>query len=151
MPLRVTLSSKVSKDEVKADTGLGRDSPPDPKIQPVPTPETNATSSQNPVSGPTAACEDVPPSGGSSSALQPETCDEQSVAQAGAGLKPEETSSTPLSWEINKTHEDDGIECDGIECDGIESGPVSEPKGEAESRDLTAGAVTGKQSSDIYW
>ncbi|XP_030291856.1 SH2 domain-containing protein 3C isoform X1 [Sparus aurata] len=156
-PLRVTLvSTKVSKDEVKTDTGLSRDSPPDPKIQPVPTPETNATSSQNPVSGPTAACEDVSPSGGSSSALQPETCDEQSVAQAGTGLKPEETSSTPLSGEINKTHEDDGIECDGIECDGIEcdgieSGPVSELMGEAESRDLTAGAVTGKQSSDnIY-
>ncbi|KAM8743696.1 SH2 domain-containing protein 3C isoform 1-T1 [Acanthopagrus schlegelii] len=161
-PLRVTLvSSKVPTDEVKADSGLGRDSPPDPKTQPVPTPETNATSTQNPVSGPTAACEDVSPSGGSSSTLQPETHDEQSVAQARAGSKPEETSSPPLSQEIDETHEDDGIECDGIECDGIESdgiecdgresGPVSEPKGEAESNNLTAGADRGKQSSNnIY-
>ncbi|XP_073334823.1 SH2 domain-containing protein 3C isoform X2 [Pagrus major] len=165
VPRRLSLVS-VSEDEVKADTGLGRDSLPDPKTKPEPIPENNATNTQNPISGPTAACEEVSPSGGSSSALQPATGDEQSITQAGAGLKPEETSSTPLSQEIDQTHEDDliecdgvecdgiecdGVECDGIECDGEESGPVSEPKEEAESRDLTAGAVRGKQSSDSIY
>lgn len=110
---------------VKADTQLSQDSVPDPKSQRGPASEPNVTNTQNSISGPTTACGDVSPSGGSSGALQPETC--------GADLNHGETSSPPLR------QEKDG---------GLESGPVSEPKEEAESRDLTEGADKGAQNSD---
>ncbi|XP_041816234.1 SH2 domain-containing protein 3C isoform X2 [Chelmon rostratus] len=143
-PLRVTVaSSTVARDEAggKADTGLDQDSVPDHKTQPGPTPETNVTSTQNTISGPTAASEDVSPSGGSSAALQPEICDKKDATQAGEDLDPEETSSPPLSQEDDHTHRENGLE----------SGAVSEPKEEAESRDLTGGAEKGDHNSDSIY
>lgn len=128
-PRSTPTSPKVPGDDagVKADTRLSQDSVPDPKSQPEPASEPNVTNTQITISGPTPACGDVSPSGGSSGALQPETCDTQ------AGVAHEETSSPPLR------QESDG---------GLESGPVSEPREEAESRDLTDGADEGAQTSD---
>ncbi|XP_076614294.1 SH2 domain-containing protein 3C isoform X1 [Chaetodon auriga] len=140
--LRVTAaSSKVDEAEGKADSGLSQDSLPDRKTQPEPTPETNLASTQTTTSAPTAACEDVSPSGGSSAALQPETCDKKDVTQADADLDPEKTSSAPLCQENDQTHEQDGLE----------SGAVSEPKEEAEGRDLTEGADKGNHNSDSIY
>ncbi|XP_051269446.1 SH2 domain-containing protein 3C isoform X1 [Dicentrarchus labrax] len=144
-PQKLTASSfKVAGDEarVKADTGLSKDSLPDSKTQPEPTGEANVTNSQSTISAPKAACEDVSPSGGSSAPLQPETCDKQSIAQAGAAsLSPEETSSPPLRQENDQTEKDDGLQ----------SRPVSEPKEAAESRDLTEGADKGNQNSESIY
>nr|XP_033502997.1 SH2 domain-containing protein 3C isoform X1 [Epinephelus lanceolatus] len=137
-PLRLTAaSSKAARDEAgaKADTGLTKDCLTDPKTQLGPTDQTTATNTQNTISGPVAVREDVSPSGGSSSALQPETSDKQGITQTGADLNPH-----PLSpgSDQTRTHEDDGLE----------SRPVSEPKEEAESRELTEGADSGNQNSD---
>lgn len=145
LPRVTAASSKVAQGEagVKADTGPGQDSLTDPKTQPEPTGETDVTNTQNTSSGPIAACEDVSPSGGLSAALQPETCDQQGGTQEGADLNPEETSSPPHSQENDqtRTHEDDGLE----------SGPVPEPKEEAESRELAEGADKGNQNSDSIY
>ncbi|KAM9338417.1 uncharacterized protein ABDE67_017978 [Symphorus nematophorus] len=143
-PPKVKAASSIvcgDVDEVKADSELGQDSLPDLKTQPESACEINAANTQNTISGPTAACEDLSPSGGSSAVLQPDTCDNQSVTRAGADLNQEETSPPPLSQKVNQTHEDDGIE----------SAPVSEPKEKAESRDLTEEADKGKQNSDSIY
>ncbi|XP_034403173.1 SH2 domain-containing protein 3C isoform X2 [Cyclopterus lumpus] len=117
-------TSKDSGDEAgaKADTGLGKDSFTDPETQPEPTRETDVTSTLSA----------MPSSGGSSVALQPETCDEQN-------LNPEETSSPPPSREEDESWT--------RENDELESGPASDPKVEAESRELTEG---NPHSDSIY-
>ncbi|XP_031133798.1 SH2 domain-containing protein 3C isoform X2 [Sander lucioperca] len=127
--------SKAARDEAgsKADTGLGKDSLTVPKTQPEPIGETNVTNTQNTIST-------MSPSGGPSAALQPETCDKQSITQAGADLNPEETSSPPPSRGNDQINEDEGLE----------SRPVSEPKEEAE-RQLTGGADKGNQNSDSIY
>ncbi|XP_029300245.1 SH2 domain-containing protein 3C isoform X2 [Cottoperca gobio] len=135
-PLRLTAtSSKVTGDEAgaKANTGLSKHSLTDPKIQP--TGETNATNTKNTIAGPAVA---ISPSGGSRAELQPKTCDKQAITQAGADINPEVTSSPPLS---RGSHEDDGLQ----------SEPVSEPKEEAESRELTEGADKGNQNSESIY
>ncbi|XP_059214304.1 SH2 domain-containing protein 3C [Centropristis striata] len=138
---RLTASpSKVTGDGTRdeAETGLNKDSLTDPKTQPETTMTSNVTTTQNIISDPIAA---TSPSGGSSAAVQPETC-EQSIAQTGADLKPEEISSAPLSQESDQTHKDDGSE----------SGPVSEPKEEAESREQAEGGAgkRNQNSEGIY-
>ncbi|XP_039636414.1 SH2 domain-containing protein 3C isoform X2 [Perca fluviatilis] len=136
-PSRLTAArSKAAGDEAgaKADTGLGKDSLTDPKTQPEPIVETNVTNSQNIISA-------MSPSDGSSAALQPETCDKQSITQAGSDLNPEETSSPPPSRGNDQINEDEWLE----------SRPVSEPKEEAESRQLTGGAAKGNQNSDSIY
>ncbi|XP_068430582.1 SH2 domain-containing protein 3C [Clinocottus analis] len=102
-------SPKVSSDEAgaKAGTGLSKDSFAEPKSQPEPTGETNVG---------------MPPSGGPSGALQPETCGEQR-------FNPEETSSPLLSREDDQTWTQ--------KHDELESEPAADPKVEAESRELT--------------
>ncbi|XP_042251690.1 SH2 domain-containing protein 3C isoform X2 [Thunnus maccoyii] len=96
-------SSKVAGDEavVKADAGLKQDSVTEPKTQQEPA--SDIISTENTTSGPTPACEDVSPSGGSST-------DKQGITQAGADLttddQPEplkEVSSPPLSQENSQT------------------------------------------------
>ncbi|TDH01962.1 hypothetical protein EPR50_G00168150 [Perca flavescens] len=136
-PSRLTgVRSKAAGDEAgaKADTVLGKDSLTDPKTQPEPIGETNVTNTQNIMSA-------MSPSGGSSAALQPETCDKQNITQAGADWNPEETSSPPPSRGNDQINEDEWLE----------SRPVSEPKEEAESRQLTAGAAKGNQNSDSIY
>ncbi|XP_078127214.1 SH2 domain-containing protein 3C isoform X1 [Sander vitreus] len=127
--------SKAARDEAgsKADTGLGKDSLTDPKTQPEPIGETNVTNTQNTIST-------MSPSSGPSAALQPETCDKQSITQAGADLNPEETSSPPPSWGNDQIKQDEGLE----------SRPVSEPKEEAE-RQLTGGADKENQNCDSIY
>ncbi|XP_031711380.1 SH2 domain-containing protein 3C isoform X2 [Anarrhichthys ocellatus] len=107
-------SSKVSGDEAgaKADTGLCKGSLTDPKTQPEPTGGTSVTNTISAMS----------PSGGSTAALQPETCDKQN-------LNPKETFSPPLSRGDDQTQEKDELD----------SGPAPDPKVEAESRDVTEG------------
>ncbi|XP_075935796.1 SH2 domain-containing protein 3C isoform X1 [Anarhichas minor] len=107
-------SSKVSGDEAgaKADTGLSKGSLTDPQTQPEPTGGTGVTNTISAMS----------PSGGSTAALQPETCDKQNV-------NPKETLSPPLSRGDDQTHEKDELD----------SGPAPDPKVEAESRDVTEG------------
>ncbi|XP_019128016.2 SH2 domain-containing protein 3C isoform X2 [Larimichthys crocea] len=117
-------------------TGLRKDSLPIFKTQSEPIPETHATNTQDTTPTPTAACKHVSPSGGSTAALQPE----QGIPQAGTDLNPEESASPPASQENDQTqtHEDDGLQ----------SGPVSEPKQDAESKKLTKGADRRNQNSD---
>ncbi|XP_034752351.1 SH2 domain-containing protein 3C isoform X1 [Etheostoma cragini] len=124
-PPRLTATrSKVAG--AKADIGLGKDSLTDPKTHPEPPGETDVTNTISAVS----------PSGGPSAALHPE-----SITQAGADLNPEETSSPPPS------RGNDQI----VENEGLENRPVSEPKEEAECRQLTGGADKQNQNSDrIY-
>lgn len=146
LPKLTAVKFKATQDEagVKADTGLAKDSIPDPKAKPEPTGEIDVTNTQNTISGSTAASEDVSPSGGSSAALQPETSDEQGVTQADADLNPEEASSDPLSQ--------GNVQTRTPADDGFESGPVSEPKEEAESGEPIKGTDKGNQNSDsIYW
>ncbi|KAK2819042.1 hypothetical protein Q5P01_024603 [Channa striata] len=119
---------------VKADNGLYQESLADPKVPPVSTakgkvPDTLKTSSTN---------QDVPPSGGSSTALQPETCGKQGIIKTASDLSPQETSPPPLSLDPDQTQT--------FEDDGTTS--VSKPKGVAESRDLPGGADEGKQKTD---
>lgn len=96
-------SSKVAeyKASVKADAGIKQDSVTKPKSQQEPAKD--ITSIENTSSGPTPACEDVSPSGGSST-------DKQGVTQAGADLTPEdrpeplkEVPSPPLSQQNDQT------------------------------------------------
>lgn len=97
------------KNDAGTATQLSSGSVPDLQSQPEPASEANVTTPQNTVSGPTTASEDASPSAGSSSALQPGTCD----TEEGAEVAPEETSAPP------PRQEEDG---------GLESRPVSEPK-----------------------
>lgn len=156
-PLEAPSSSKNSKDKSsisrsqsqrpagdhgaqRLKTGLRKDSLPIFKTQSEPIPETHATNAQDTTPTPTAACKHVSPSGGSTAALQPE----QGIPQAGTDLNPEESASPPASQENDQTqtHEDDGLQ----------SGPVSEPKQDAESKKLTKGADRRNQNSDsTYW
>ncbi|XP_026152625.1 SH2 domain-containing protein 3C isoform X2 [Mastacembelus armatus] len=137
-----TISPKVVRDEaaLKTDTVHSQDSLSDPKAKPADAAENNVTKTQTtPASEPTSACEDLSPSGDSSIALQPETCDKQGIAKAGADMNPEETSSPPFS------HGNDRAQT--LETDGLESGPEEA----AESRELTAGVGEEKQTSDSIY
>ncbi|KAF3702144.1 SH2 domain-containing protein 3C [Channa argus] len=130
--------SKVDGDEgaFKVDTGLNQESLPDPKAQPMSKAEGNVPNTPNTSS----TSKDVSPSGGSSTASQPNTCNKKCIAKAESDLNPEETPSPPLNPDIDLTQT--------FEDDGIKSVSVSKPKEVAESRDLTKGADEGQQNSD---
>ncbi|XP_047426004.1 SH2 domain-containing protein 3C isoform X2 [Mugil cephalus] len=124
-----------SKTVDVVDGGLNQHSPIGPSTLPEPKVESNATNTQNKDPVPTAACEDVSPSGGSSSALQPE----EGITQTGAnsnGESMKEASSPPLSQGNGETHKD--------------VGPVSEPEEQVTgNKDETEGAGGG-DSDGIY-
>ena len=113
---------------VPAGSGIDQDSPADYSTQPEPRCEDNIP--QDAIATPTAASEDVLPSGGSSTELKPE--------ESGA-LNPESmkgTSSVPLLQESDATCKDECIEADS----------PPEPKDEA-SKELTG----GRGSSDSLY
>ncbi|XP_034458596.1 SH2 domain-containing protein 3C isoform X2 [Hippoglossus hippoglossus] len=112
-PPRIKASPcKETGDEaqVKADTGtISQDSVSDLNTQLEPSAE--ATTTQNIISAPPAACKDVAPSSGSSAALQTErTCDKEVITQEGADMDPEETPPLPLHRGKEQTHEGEGSE-----------------------------------------
>ena len=74
-------------------------------------PSGEATTTQNIISAPTAACKDVAPSSGSGAALQTErTCDKEVITQEGADMVPEETPPLPLRRGKEQTPEGGGSE-----------------------------------------
>lgn len=102
---------KEKEEGGEAEARRGQDPVPEPRS------ETEAANNQP---GPSDDKEDVPPSAGSSAALQPEAC----VTQAGADLDTGETPAPPAGEQL--------------ETDG--GSEPSEPKKEAESADPAAGA-----------
>ncbi|XP_026195582.1 SH2 domain-containing protein 3C isoform X2 [Anabas testudineus] len=137
-------SFKENQDEavVKADTGFNQDSLTRPKALPEAAGGNNITHIQNSSSETTSHREDVPPSGGSGSALKADTGIKEAVTKVEEHCSPEETSSPPLNLGNDQiqSHEDRS-----------ESVSVSKPEEPAGSRELSEGADKGNQSSQgIY-
>ncbi|KAM4527306.1 SH2 domain-containing protein 3C isoform 1-T1 [Odontesthes bonariensis] len=124
------ISSKVAEDKAAVTAGtagaatkLSQDSPIDPKAQPEPSGECNVPNTENILPGPTAACEEVSPSGGRSIMLQ----SEEAVVLNHKSMN--ETSSVPLNQNGDESQKDSGSG----------SKPLSEPKMEAGNKELKEG------------
>ncbi|XP_062269442.1 SH2 domain-containing protein 3C isoform X1 [Platichthys flesus] len=123
--------------EGKVTGTLSQDSVSDLNTQVEPSAEPRTT--QNTITAPTAACNDVAPSGGSMDALQSErTRDKEVVTQEGADMDPEETPPLPLRRGEEQAHEGEGSE----------SGTLSEVTGSREDEGDTSRTHSHMEPND---
>ncbi|XP_072228101.1 SH2 domain-containing protein 3C isoform X2 [Leuresthes tenuis] len=115
----------VTADTAGATTKLSPDSPTDPKTQPEPSGESNVPNTENILREPTAANEEMSPSGGRSTTLR----SEEAVVLNHKSMN--ETSLVPFNENRDESHEDYGSG----------SKPLSEPNMEARNKELKEGGV----------